>query len=229
MEETFNITPSPLFFLPVRMPGITVKVECSVPSFQLSLKGGCDEQGLFYSQSEPHCWIMRPFDFALGRLVYDIIWEDGVTEPLDLNLTYATLQGTDVTKSPTSATTTMYSPMPLLDLKTWSLRIHPRRWIPLPPTRHRIHTIRLQHPRTQGPAATTTVPEFHLAVAMIPPRILPRRSSHGSLQLDASLHPNLLENGLDFSYMFGAWLVLDEDIDWLPQIVYGLVSLDQPQ
>lgn len=238
--ETYVIPLGPLYSLPLRMPGLTLEVHCSVPSFQLTLKGGCDEGGLFEPHQEPGRWALTPLNLALGRLVYDIIWEEGLVEasPVQLRVVYATLV-------PSSPSTEAQAPLQhVLVPRTWQMTFHPRRWIPLPKSKHLLKRIQLRpsslHPppdptslstslSTSPPTPLTPVsptsppalPTFRLAVATIPLKILSLVSSpEGVLNLEQQNHPVLEEQGLNFSHVFGAWLVLDDDIDWTPQIAY---------
>ena len=75
-SENYILSYNALFSLPIRMPGITVSVYSTTPTFQLTLKGGCDESSIFEMNQMNYIWKITPMNFALGRLVYDIVWEE---------------------------------------------------------------------------------------------------------------------------------------------------------
>ena len=91
--ETYTVPYSPIYSLPVRMPGITLSVYCTRPHFQLTLKGGCDEEGIFEPNHSLNVWKINSLNYALGRLVYDIVWEDGLqmNELVTINIVYSTI------------------------------------------------------------------------------------------------------------------------------------------
>jgi hypothetical protein len=189
------------------MPGMTLSVKCSTPTFQVTLKGGCDEGGIFEMNKEPHWWKMGALDYALGRLLYDVIWEDGLSKPVSIHILYSTvLEDSRHTHR--------------LISKHWNLEINPSRWLTLPKSRHLLKKIQVKWQPL--PKATPTTPpppppptaEFRLAVASIPLKVLPVISTEGVLDLALVDNKIIVDGKLNFSQVFNAWLVFDADVDW---------------
>jgi hypothetical protein len=193
------------------MPGMTLSVTCSLPTFQLTLKGGCDDEGIFEHNKNPHTWRMNALDYALGRLVYDIIWEDGLinqTSPVHIKLLYSTIKDNTVVA------------------KSWNIEFVPTRWMTLPKSRYLLKKIALRWQTPDGkPHLSPPLFEFKLAVASIPLKILPVLSTGQVLDLSTIDSVFLIDGKLNFSQVFGAWLVMDGDVDWtqcIPVITYTL-------
>jgi len=236
--ETHTVGPTPLYSLPLRMPGLTLAVSSSVAAFQLTLKGGCDETGLFEVPSQhtagctepnspsagpssapqslasappnvappppsPTVWRLSPLNYALGRLVYDVVWEEGLrgSEPVHLEVVYSRLDASE---------NDVIAP----SLQRWELDLVPDRWIPLPRSRHWLKRVKLQWHAQSAEGSTALPPqcEFRLALSSIPLKLCPVRSVAQSLDL-ATLRL-LPEGQLNLAQVLGAWLVLEEDVDW---------------
>ena len=267
--ETYIVPYHCIYSLPIRMPGMTLSVRSSRPSFQITLKGGCDENGVFEMPKESNVWKLSTLNYALGRLAYDIIWEEGLTgsdpttlrttssDPLHIQTLYSTIELDEEHSDPSQPTP---NPRYKLVSKTWHLDVIPGRWLSLPKSRHLLKKIQLkwqrpksdnatpsvrsaipplqtplQTPRipapTQQPSSGTNSPsplsfigsipstpqplcEFRLAVATIPLKLFSTPSVNQLLDL-STIQSHILPDGkLNFSQVFGAWLVFEEDVDW---------------
>jgi hypothetical protein len=234
MTEHYTLLYNPIFSLPIRMPGITISVDCSTPNFQLTLRGGCDESGIFEMNQTKNIWKITPMNFALGRLVYDIVWEDGLycDKVVCLNVLYVTVIKSN--KNPNLQT---------IESRKWSLDINPRNWIMLPKSRYQLLKIQTKwilneqqsvqkcvKPESKEEHFRYTIeqqsvsdnflcveehnPEYRLAIATIPLKIIDKISTNGILDLsDIDILP-FTDHKLNFSQIFGAWLVFEEAIDW---------------
>ena len=235
--ETYIVPYHCIYSLPIRMPGMTLSVRSSRPSFQITLKGGCDENGVFEMPKESNVWKLSTLNYALGRLAYDIIWEEGLTgsDPLKIQILYSTIESDEDHSDPSQ-------PIPRYKLvsKTWHLDLIPGHWLSLPKSRHLLKKIQLKWQRPKSSNATTSVRsailsspqqpssgtnsstpptppplcEFRLAVATIPLKLFSTPSVNQMLDL-STIQSHILPDGkLNFSQVFGAWLVFEEDVDW---------------
>lgn len=211
-NEIENVVPySTIGSLPVRMPGVSLKIMCKstatiIPSFQVTLKGGCDEECVFEnstSNDKVSYWKISPMNYAAGRMCYDIIWGEKLDlhETIQLNVLYS---GVDNDAQGSKLVST-----------TWSLDFRPCRWLRLPKTRRAVRGIKFSWSNTWN------CPEFRLAVAVIPIVILPDKSKDGMLKVT---HLPWESEPINFSQLFNSWLVFDEDIDWStkppPRVTY---------
>ena len=328
--ERYTLSYNPIFSLPIRMPGIALSISCSLPTFQLSLRGGCDESCIFEMNQTKNVWKITPMNFALGRLAYDIIWEDGLflDEIVQLRILYAAVLKTGKDTQSQSQT---------IESRQWSIDFNPRRWLMLPKSRRQLSKIRVAlcpshssiteygnaetpqllpdltipiesestsagpimhelNPTSAGPimhelesastgpiihesnstsagpiihelkttsagpiihelkttpagsrhelesasagpiihelkttpAPSTTViqssisqkqqiqttPEYKLAIATIPLKIIDCLSTNGILDLSLVINSSIIDQKLNFSQIFGAWLVFDQPVDW---------------
>jgi hypothetical protein len=210
--EQYTIPYNPIYSIPIRMPGMTLSVTCSLPTFQLTLKGGCDEEGIFEHNKDPHTWKINALDYALGRLVYDIIWEDGLTNQTSavcIKLLYSTIIKDNMVVS-----------------KTWNIEFFPTRWLTLPKSRYLLKKITVKWQTPNGKPHPSPPPfEFKLAVASIPLKVLPVLSTSQVLDLSTIDSVILIDGKLNFSQVFGTWLVMDGDVDWsqcVPTVTYAL-------
>ena len=230
LSENYILTYNAFFSLPIRMPGITVSVYCTTPTFQLTLKGGCDESSIFEMNQVNYHWKITPMNFALGRLVYDIVWEEGLTQDaiISLRVLYAT-----IIKSTTTVMTQS------IESRTWCLDINPRNWIMLPKSRNQVlkiyvqlclSTIQSTKKSTKFEQQDETVidsiqkqseliseihcPKYRLAIATIPLKIIDDVSSNGVLDFAVIHNSSLMNHKLNFSQIYGAWLVFEQSIDW---------------
>ena len=229
--ETYMLTYNPIFSLPIRMPGVALSIFCSEPTFQLALKGGCDESCIFEMNQVKNMWKITPMNFALGRLAYDIIWEDGLAtdEIVQIHISYASVFKNAQQSQPTQS----------IESRSWSLDFHPRRWIMLPKSRRlltKIHVILRSidekqqmtsssstSPSSSPPPSSTSstsstshsmLPEFRLAIATIPLKIIDYPSVGGILDLSLVNHLSITDHKLNFSQVFGTWIVFDEPVHW---------------
>jgi hypothetical protein len=141
------------------MPGQTLKIECTIPSFQVTLKGSGDESGIFETSNEPSKWTMNKLHYALGRMVWDIVFEKGLVmdTPVKIMVEYSTL---------------ISKPEPKVQMASWRLVFQPARWIALPKCDGRFHSLSIN-----GLSS-----EFRLAVAGIPLKVFTTRSKNGVLR-----------------------------------------------
>jgi len=220
MIEVYSLSYCPIYSLPIRMPGITLSVKCSQPTFQLTLKGSCDEEGVFELNQKLEKWTINSLNYALGRLVYDIIWEEGLCshQPVHIQISY-------------SAIAEKKEPEPhhqQLVLKHWDLKFQPSRWLKLPRSRFLLKKIQVKWDRNSQAKMNNNVAEkktemwqkfqceFKIAVATIPLKIIHHVSTNG--ELDFSMIKNqqniLHDSKLNFSHVFGAWLIFEDEVDW---------------
>jgi hypothetical protein len=218
--ETYIVPYNCMYSLPIRMPGITLRISSTTPTFQVTLKGGCDENGIFEISQNPGTWDITALDYALGRLAYDIIWEEGLTAqtPVSIKTYYSTI-------SPKSECKSDDMPQQLI-IKQWSLDVIPTRWLALPKSKNLLKKIQV---KWQEKREFDTPPqcEFKLAVATIPLKIFPVSSSHGILDLTTIQSPILADGKLNFSQIFNLWIVFDSDVDWsqwTPSVTYWVES-----
>lgn len=212
--ETYIVPYSRIYSLPIRMPGMTLSIHSSRPSFQITLKGGCDENGVFEMPKESNVWKISTLNYALGRLAYDIIWEEGLvgSDPLKIQTLYSTIESNEE-----------HSEYKLVS-KTWKFEMIPCRWLSLPKSKNLLKKIQLKWQRPKPKPTNTPISsqlavlpstcEFRLAVATIPLKLFPILSINQVLDL-ATIQSHILHDGkLNFSQVFGAWLVFDGDVDW---------------
>lgn len=221
--ETYVIPYNCMYSLPIRMPGITLRIQSTTPSFQVTLKGGCDENGVFEMNQHPGLWDITTMNYALGRLAYDIIWEDGLTlqTPVNIRTNYSALLSKTDSK-------TDDAPQQLV-IKQWTLDIIPGRWLALPKSRNLLKKIRVKWQGKRDSETPRDIPscEFKLAVATIPLKIFPVSSVQGVLDLTLIQSPILADGKLNFSQVFSLWLVFDSDVDWsqwTPSVTYWVES-----
>lgn len=204
MVEVYVVPYSIMYSIPVRVPGISLSLSCNPnENFQVTLKGGCDENGIFEMNQKPHTWKITPMHYAMGRLVYDVIWEEGLINHSSVHIesVYSTIieEKQQFTLIP----------------RKWEIDVHPFRWILLPKSKNLIKKIHV-HLKRRFFSNLTTVPlcEFKLAAAMIPLKILDKKSTDGCLDL-SEIHNHLIVDGkFNFSQVFNAWVVFENDIDW---------------
>jgi hypothetical protein len=215
-EDTVEVYVVPytiLYSIPVRVPGISLSLTCnSTEHFQVTLKGGCDENGIFEMNQKPHVWKITPLHYAMGRLVYDIIWEEGLVRksPIHIECVYSTIieEHHHFTLVP----------------RKWEIDVYPYRWVLLPRSKNLVKKIHVQLKRKFFTQSTSYQPsEFRLAAAMIPLKIFDVTSTDGCLDL-SEIQSNLFVDGkFNFSQVFNAWIVFDRDIDWdqfVPIVTY---------
>jgi hypothetical protein len=220
--ETYIVPYNCIYSLPIRMPGMTLSIHSSRPSFQITLKGGCDENGVFEMPKESNVWKISTLNYALGRLAYDIIWEEGLvgSDPLKIQTLYSTIESDEERSE--------YK----LVSKTWQFEMVPCRWLFIPKSKNLLKKIQLKWQRLKststpnsssssmtspsqlGPLESPPTCEFRLAVATIPLKLFPIFSINQVLDL-ATIQSHILHDGkLNFSQVFGAWLVFDKNVDW---------------
>lgn len=225
--ETYTLSYNPIFSLPIRMPGIALSIFCSDPTFQLALKGGCDESCIFEMNQSKHMWKITPMNFALGRLAYDIIWEDGLVtdEIVQLRISYAAVLKNMQDQSLAQT----------IESRSWNLDFRPQRWVMLPKSRRLVSKIRVEFstsppppsPQCPLPPSSPSPPpsppsspsspfaEYQIAIATIPLKLIECQSVGGILDFSL-VHNNLsiTDHKLNFSQVFGTWLVFNQPVDW---------------
>ena len=180
--EKYVVSQTEFHSLPIRMPGMTLSVTCTTPTFQLILKGGCDETAIFEMNQETNLWKITPLNFALGRMVQDIVWEDAIVEKTKINILYAMVCKSQITPAQTLS----------LESRYYTLEIDPKNWVMLPKSKHRVTHIQIDEPKNVV---------FKLAIGTIPLKILPDKSENNILKISP--------NELVFAQLLGAWLVFD--------------------
>jgi hypothetical protein len=188
ITENHIVTQTGFHSLPLRMPGMTLNITCTTPVFQLILKGGYDDTAIFEMNQETHLWKITPLNFALGRMVQDIVWEDNISEKTIINVLYATVCKLDSFPSPLLLPSQSQS----LESRQYTIEIDPKCWVMLPKSKHCVSHIQINEPINVV---------FRLAIGTIPLKILPDKSENNIL--------NISHNELVFSQLLGAWLVFD--------------------
>jgi hypothetical protein len=188
-----------MYSIPIRMPGQALQVQCNKPKFQITLRGGGDDQGVFENNQQPNKWQSQTLHYALGRVAYDLVFPDSVHDEekeVQVSIHYSVLIPEEKTNNIKLA------------LKQWNFNFVPNRWFKLPKSETHVKKIKVTNP----PGG-----EFRLAVAGLPLRILTQKSTGGVLDLstlDSEEVKGVLVNGaLDFEQVFGAWLVFDDDLE----------------
>jgi hypothetical protein len=202
--EVYVVPYSIVYSIPVRVPGISLSLSCNPnENFQVTLKGGCDENGIFEMNQKPHTWKITPMHYAMGRLVYDVIWEEGLINhsPVHIESVYSTIieEKQQFTLIP----------------RKWEIDVYPFRWILLPKSKNLIKKIHV-HLKRKFFANSTTFPpcEFKLAAAMIPLKIFDTKSTDGCLDLSEIQSHLIVDGKFNFSQVFNAWIVFEHDVDW---------------
>lgn len=260
--EIYSLFYSPIYSLPIRMPGITLSVNCSQPTFQLTLKGSCDEEGVFELNQKLETWKISPLNYALGRLVYDIIWEEGLSgnQPVKIQTHYSAIIMNE-NKIREEVENKEIDSTSQLVLKHWELDFFPSRWLKLPHSKFLLKKIQVKWEKKsqikitnnsysvstfpfnsnavpftssstnanevkkpafedtlsqQNPTQSIFQSEFKMAVATIPLKIIPHVSTCGELDFSSIKdQQNILHDSkLNFSHVFGVWLIFEHDVDW---------------
>jgi hypothetical protein len=202
---THTLIQSPLFSLPIRVPGIVLSVKCSKPHFQITLKGSNDDSAIFENNQSLHNWKINPLNYAMGRIAYDIVWEEGLTDttPIEVQITYSCVCD-DISLR--------------LATKQLTLEFTPSHWARLPRPRACIQGIKVTTGNNQKSKSPTPIREYRLALGTIPFKIIQTTSSGGVLKFSdfSQTEKQLLtiDLKLDFSHIFGAWLVFEDRVNW---------------
>jgi len=217
MVEVYVIPYSIIYSIPIRVPGISLTLTCdTIPDFQVTLKGGCDENGIFEMNQHPNVWKITPLHYAMGRLVYDIIWENGLLNksPVNIECVYSTIveEKQQFTLIP----------------RKWEIELYPFRWILLPKSKHLLKKIHVHLKRKFFIPGKSSMPcEFKLAVAMIPLKILNVTSVDGYLDLCTIQSQLIVDGKLNFSQVFNAWVVFEHDVDWDQFVAVVTYTVDE--
>jgi hypothetical protein len=222
--ELSNI--EPLGSVPLHMPGLVLQVTCSVPTFSITLKGGLDSRAIAETNQSPGCWQTNRVHFSLGRTVCDVCF-DRLTQQSNQPLDRASVVHIQVTYCAIERTQAEWVPV----IREWEMVIHRERWYKIPVVRYPVGGISVEvvpideenspADNTQDEDVVTEIPsnlsdvpftpqetlalDYHLAISGIPLTIGTDQSLAG-VMTGAPL--------LDFSKLFGAWLVFDQDINW---------------
>ena len=197
MDE-IEVFASPMWSLPIRVPGQALTVRSNMPSFQVSLKGAGDEQhSVFEANQMEHQWTSNSVHYSLGRCAWDILFDQDVSKMEDnitLDVQYSCLLVNQ-------------NSIPTLSIHTWSFSFCPSKWV-------RLHHLPFKHVIRQITVVNSTVP-FRLAVAGVPIRVCQRVSENGTLLVsNLSEHDKsgiIFDNALDRRVVLGVWLVFDEN------------------
>lgn len=110
-SSELTLSPDPIQSIPIRMPGQTLSVVSTVPSFQVTLRGQGDQEGVFEKNQEKGVWNSNTLHYTLGRIVYDFIFDanpvgNAITRPVEkdntkikLNVKYSQLGYRDMSTS----------------------------------------------------------------------------------------------------------------------------------
>ena len=271
--ESYQINQTPFVSFPIRVPGITMSVHCSVPTFQITLKGGND-MATFERNQTPNLWRISSVNYARGCLAYDIILGNtlhtshNMDDVITISITYSTL-------IPLCFSDELYSSQPhqsklQMLMKELTISVDPKRWVRLPNSRSHVKSINVQlvnalehkvnpcrldglkidmdgggrggggggggEEPTQGePLIDSTSidrelkidsefkvdSEFKIAIASIPLKILDAQSVNGTFEMAHVRNSTAISDSrLNFSNIFGAWIIFNRDVDWE---IYSLI------
>lgn len=210
---------SAIYSLPLRMPGQTLQVQASKPKFQVTLRGGGDDRGIFEYAQYPTKWQSNTLHYALARTVYDILFEEPIQDEektIKLSVNYSILTPDEKTQNIR------------LSLCRWDFEFVPRMWYKLPKSDSLVSKIFI---RGSGDLKREDVlpPKYRIVVAGVPLRFLAGTSSpEGVFDLRTVPAPDakgvLVNGALDFSQVFGVWVVFAEEPDCELEIAYEFVN-----
>lgn len=210
-----KFTQTPTCSIPIRMPGQTLSVECNEPKFEITLIGSGDGQGLIEPCQKNNFWISSSLHYALGRMVYDIVFDKNINElsgEINLSVNYSVF-------SKTLETNKMK-----LQLRNWEFKMEPKKWYKLPCTENSIKNIIIKK-RDKTPLSC----KFKIAIAGVPTFVVNFKSFnvencqvYDFNLVNKSLTPPGLsfESGLNLTQVFGAWVVFDEVLSEELDIAY---------
>lgn len=273
ITESYQINQTPFVSFPIRVPGITMSVHCSVPTFQITLKGGND-MATFERNQTPNLWRISSVNYARGCLAYDIIFGNtlptshNMDDVITISITYSTLiplcfsDELYSTQSHQSLSNPHQSKLQMV-MKELTISVDPKHWVRLPNSRshvksinvqlinaleHKVNPCRLDRLKidmdggggggggggeeepTQGePLIDSTSidkelnvdSEFKIAIASIPLKILDAQSVNGTFEMAHVRNSTAISDSrLNFSNIFGAWIIFNRDVDWE---IYSLI------
>lgn len=198
------------YSFPIHMPGQILQMECSKPIFQVTLRGGADEHEIYENNQKPHVWKSQPVHYIMGRVVYDIIFPESIhneEKEIKMSIRYSALTWEEKTENLK------------LGIRQWDFQFVPNRWMRLPEADKVVKIIHVKGWK------------YYLAVAGVPIRMFSTcSSSDGNLTLSQipEQETSMIFNngGLDFSKVFGAWLIFEDDLSSVypePQVSYTYV------
>jgi hypothetical protein len=218
--EEYKVPYSIIYSIPIRMPGIILQVNSSKSNFQITLKGGDDEEGNFEPSTKENTWIISPLHYAFGRVVHDIIWETGTIDDdcdITINICYSAIINNITITENEKDSLIPFTNFHSLAIKTWSLTFNPMRWLKIPPSNELISLIRIKWRKINNENNISDVPttEFKLILATIPIKIIDLCSKNQILDLSNVGHKKFLNDSkLNFSKIFCAWIEFQNDVDW---------------